>query len=174
MILDTETTGLKSDDRICQLAFKCNNEIYSSYFNPMKEMTKEAQEVNKIDEEMLKTCVKFEDSIMMKILSSMDSYIVVAHFAQFDIGMLAKENIIVKDHICTKTVAKWLYPKFKSHRLQDLKIELNIIGDFDAHNAVGDVFLLEKVTERMIDDISKKFNCDREKSIEKMISITKK
>lgn len=74
--------------------------------------------------------------------------ILVAHNAPFDIGMLKKEGIEVKSNIDTIKIARYLYEgegKFKSFALQKLRygLDLKFEGDAKAHDASGDIKVLE-------------------------------
>ena len=103
IFIDTETTGIGAEDRLCQLAFiaKENGEItetYNELFNPGMKIPPDASAVTHITNKMVEGKPAFKSSdeySRLKELLEKDSSVFVAHNAKFDIGMLAKENITV-------------------------------------------------------------------------------
>lgn len=77
--------------------------------------------------------------------------IFIAHNAKFDMGILFREGIEVRDFIDTKHIAKHFYPDAPNHRLQTLRYYLHC--DIDetslAHSAEGDVRVLVSVYEKL-------------------------
>src|SRR3990167_7732861 len=71
--------------------------------------------------------------------------IVVIHNAEFDLRVLEAENVYLHDTICTKKLAKKLWPDFKGHRLQYLRYRLGLEIDASAHEAMADVLVLQQV-----------------------------
>ena len=77
--------------------------------------------------------------------------IVVAHNAIFDLLMIKKEGIEPQRFICTLRVARHLDPeeKIERYNLQYLRYLLEIEIDATAHDALGDVLVLEQLFERL-------------------------
>lgn len=89
---DTETTGLKSADKICSLCFVSNDGLNKTFlFNPEREVCEEASRVNGFTWDALKKYPTFKECAteVKAILDSAD--ILVAHNAEFDRGMLYQE-----------------------------------------------------------------------------------
>ena len=108
-----------------------------------------------------------------KLFEDKDS-IVVAHNAPFDLIMIKKEGIEPKRFICTLRVARHLDPeeKIERYNLQYLRYLLEIEIDATAHDALGDVLVLEKLYERLKNKIIEKENLNEDEAIEKMIEIS--
>ena len=100
----------------------------------------------------------------------------VAHNARFDLAIIAKEGIVPTRHIDTLRVARALDKSnvIPQYKLQFLRYYLDIEVEADAHDALGDVSVLEKLYERLLDKIMKEDSIDEESAIEKMIEISSK
>jgi len=98
--------------------------------------------------------VPFQDSSdfakIKKLFENKDS-IVVAHNAPFDLLMIKKEGIEPKRFICTLRVARYFdkEEKIDRYNLQYLRYLLEIEIDATAHDALGDVMVLEQLFERL-------------------------
>jgi DNA polymerase III epsilon subunit-like protein len=155
IFLDTETTGIDSTDFLCQLAYKTGDEVYCELFKPEIKISVEASSVTHISNKMVEGKPAFKESQDYKKIKSMledkDS-IMVAHNAKFDIGMIKKEDIIPANTICTLRVARAHDKEHKipQHKLQYLRYYLEIEIEAQAHDALGDVLVLEKLFERFI------------------------
>lgn len=153
--LDTETTGLTLTDRLCQLAYRgegwTDEQEINELYCPPVDIGVEAMSVHHITTAQVREKPAFIDSkeyAEVKRLFKLKTNILVAHNAQFDIGMLKKEGIEVKSNICTQKVARYLYEKegkIKSFALQKLRygFDLQFDGDAKAHDASGDIKVLE-------------------------------
>ena len=194
IFIDTETTGIGAEDRLCQLAFiaKENGEItetYNELFNPGMKIPPDASAVTHITNKMVEGKPAFKSSdeySRLKELLEKDSSVFVAHNAKFDIGMLAKENITVPYHICTLRVARHLDPdgKIPKYNLQFLRYFLEMEIDAPAHDALGDVMVLAELFPRLYKSVAKEMEmnleldqddngCDR-RVIDRMIEISAK
>jgi DNA polymerase III epsilon subunit-like protein len=153
--LDTETTGTGPDDRLCQMAFKTGQGmIVNELFNPGKPIAIEAMAVHHITNEMVKDKPPFRDSAAYHQLSDLvadDNNIVVAHNARFDIGMLQNEGIDPPKVICTLKLARFLDKAgiIPQHNLQYLRYYLELNIEAKAHDALGDVLVLEALFRRI-------------------------
>ena len=173
--LDTETTGTGPDDRLCQLAFKTEQGmIVNELFNPGKPIAIEAMAVHHITNEMVKDRPPFRDSSDYNQLSGLVSdqnNVIVAHNAKFDIGMLQNEGIDPPNVICTLKLARFLDKDgvIPQYNLQYLRYFLDLRVEATAHDALGDILVLEKLFDRIHARI--KNECP-ENSKEEMIRIS--
>jgi len=155
IFFDTETTGNTKDDFLCQLAYKTKEESFSGLYLPPKKISPEASAVHHITNKMVADKPTFQKSPEYQKIKEMfekEDTVVVAHNALFDLGMLKKENINPKNYICTLRVARALDPeeKLEQYKLQYLRYALGIEIDALAHDALGDVLVLEQLFERFL------------------------
>ncbi len=157
LFLDTETTGLTPEDRLCQVAYsighdECGQPITESqYFLPPIPVSLDAMMVNHITNKFLADKEVFQSSLMFARLARLlETHTLVAHNAQFDINMLEREGLKVPSHICTKKVAKHL-ALAERNNLQYLRYALELEIDVPnavAHTAEGDVQVLMALYDR--------------------------
>ena len=171
--VDTETTGLKQHDRLCQLAFlvetidkkeNIDKKMYETFCNPNVQMSAEAFAVNQISDEMLKNKPSLLDTDEYRLLSELNrpENILVAQNAPFDLGMLSKEGFEWKgqvidtvsctrklcneDHRVSATSLQFLREVFDLFEAEEeLASTLNV--EVKAHDAVGDVVSLYALTQ---------------------------
>ncbi len=153
LFLDTETTGL-NDPRLVSLAYTLYDESMISYglFKSAKPISEEAMSVHHITDKMLKNKPLFKDSPdFHKLQKLCDENYIVAHNAQFDIRVLKNEGIIIDEKyvLCTYQLAKKAYPQAPCHKLQFLRYYLGLEVDAIAHNAMGDVMVLQALFDRV-------------------------
>ena len=153
--LDTETTGNGPDDRLCQIAFKPENgPAVCELFNPGKPISIDAMVVHHITEKMVADKPPFmgsEACDKLRQLVSEAENVIVAHNAQFDMTMLHWEGIFSTRTICTLKLARYLdkngvIPKYN---LQYLRYFLGLEIDAKAHDALGDILVLEGLFSRL-------------------------
>lgn len=187
IFFDTETTGNEpKKDFLCQLAYKIGNETFCELYKPSIPIPPEASAVHHITNKMVMDKKTFQEESeykkIKKLFESPDS-IIVAHNAKFDIAIIEKEDIIPKNFICTLRVARYLDKEnvIPQYRLQYLRYYLDIEIEAEAHDALGDVLVLEKLYERLLVKIMKEPACagmespiTEEKAIERMIEISSK
>lgn len=174
---DTETTGNTEADSLCQIAYKNNSESFNGLYKPSKKIPPEASAVHHITNKMIADKPAFRESPeyeKIKNLFEEENNVLVAHNAPFDLLMLKKEDIIPKNFICTLRVARFLDPdeKIERYNLQYLRYLLEIEVDATAHDALGDVVVLEKLFERLKNKIKKEDNLSEEETIQKMQEIS--
>ncbi|MDB4983852.1 MAG: exonuclease RNase and polymerase exodeoxyribonuclease, partial [Patescibacteria group bacterium] len=192
IFLDTETTGIGQDDRLCQLAFisKVDGEIIETYnelFNPGRKIPPEASAVTHITNKMVDDKPAFKDCddfLRIKDLLEQENSVMVAHNAKFDLGMLAHENIHSKNYICTLKVARYLDAdgKIPRYNLQFLRYFLEMEIDAQAHDALGDIKVLCELFPRLYKSMAKELGievaeddtCCDPKVLEKMFEISSK
>ena len=154
IFFDTETTGNTEKDFLCQIAYKSGDEKFVGLYKPEIKIPPEASAVHHITNKMVadkKSFSESEDRQKIKELFERKNSVVVAHNAPFDLMIIKKEGIEPKKFICTLRVARALdkEEKIDRYNLQYLRYLLEIEIDADAHDALGDVLVLEKLFERL-------------------------
>jgi len=178
IFLDTETTGTAEKDRLCQLAYKTEDgDIVNELFKPPLPIEIDAMCVHHITNEMVESKPAFKDSNDHRKLVDLlndDKNILVAHNAKFDVDMLIKEGVHPKKAICSLKLARSLDPNgvIPRYSLQYLRYFLGIQIEATAHDALGDILVLEKLFERLFFRMSKDIG---PKAVEdKMLEISSK
>ncbi len=177
IFLDTETTGNMPEDKLCQLCYKIGDKIVDELYKPTLPISIESMAVHHITEKMVAGKPAFIGSPEYKELEelfSKEDSVMIAHNAKFDVGMLEKEGLKVGKTIDTFRVARHLDPegKISSYRLQYLRYLLGIEVEATAHDAKGDVLVLEKLFERLLKKIMETENLSRETAIDQMVDIS--
>jgi DNA polymerase III epsilon subunit-like protein len=165
IFFDTETTGNTNNDFLCQIAYKNGEESFEGLYNPGMKIPPEASAVHHISNKMVLDKDKFQESkdySKIKDLFENPNNVVVAHNAPFDLMIIKKENIIPGNLICTLRVARELDPegKIERYNLQYLRYLLEIEVEATAHDALGDVLVLERLFERLKNKIKENENLD--------------
>ena len=176
IFLDTETTGIGPEDRLCQIAYKAGDSpAVCELFNPDVPISIDAMAIHHITNKMVQEKPRFKDSeiytILKEILSD-DTNVMVAHNARFDVAMLNKEGIHPRNVICTIKLARHLdrngvIPKYN---LQYLRYYLGLEIEAQAHDAFGDIRVLEAVFNRIYTKFQK--NHGMEDPITEMIHVS--
>lgn len=155
LFLDTETTGLTDDDRLCQLAYKCDDIVVNELFNPGREIGYGAMAVHHITNEQVREKELFQESAHYEFLKNLlddENVILVAHNAPFDIKMIEREGLKVKKYIDTLKIARYLLkddPAIDRYSLQHLRYYFKIQDEAVAHDAWGDIVILEEIFDRL-------------------------
>jgi DNA polymerase III epsilon subunit-like protein len=150
IFLDTETTGIGPEDRLCQVAYKFQAVENEALFKPPVPIGIDAMAVAHITNKMVTDKEPFLDSAMHKALGEIFSgeHILVAHNAGFDVEMLRREKLEPKKIIDTFKLAQYLdvpgeIPKYA---LQYLRYYYELeVDNAPAHDALGDIRVLEKL-----------------------------
>lgn len=183
IFFDTETTGNTEKDFLCQIAYKNidtekkTGESFCGLYKPPIRIPPEASAIHHITNKMLEDKPLFKESNdfeKIKEIFEDENNVVVAHNAIFDLTMLKKENITPKNFICTLRVARELDKegKIEKYNLQYLRYLLEIDIEAEAHNALGDVLVLEKLFERLFKKIMLEDNLSEDEAVEKMVEIS--
>lgn len=181
IFFDTETTGNTEDDVLIELAYKTkagsDEEKFVALYNTTRKIPPEASAVHHFTNKMLVDKPFFKESqeySTIKNLFEDTNTILVAHNAVFDLAMMKKEDIHPGKFICTLRVARQLdeEEKIERYNLQYLRYYLGIEVDAVAHDAMGDVTVLEKLFERLLAGVMKKYELNEAQAIEKMIEIS--
>lgn len=178
IFLDTETTGNEpKNDFLCQLAYKTNDETFCELYKPSIPIPPEASAVHHITNKMVADKKAFKESAeytrIKNLLESPDS-VMVAHNNKFDSEIIKNEGITPLNTICTLRIARALDKNnvIPQYRLQFLRYYLDIDIKAEAHDALGDVLVLEKLYERLLNKIMEEDSLSEEKAIDKMIDIS--
>jgi len=177
IFFDTETTGNTEKDFLCQIAYKTGDERFVGLYKPPIKIPPEASAVHHITNKMLVDKISFSenpDSKKIKALFEDENSVVVAHNAQFDLMIIKKEEINPKNSICTLRLARYLDPegKIERYNLQYLRYLLELDVEALAHDALGDVLVLEKLFGRLKNKLMESEKLNEEEAIEKMIEIS--
>ncbi len=185
IILDTETTGNKEEDRICQLSYLVVNEnleieeIHNELVRPDVDIKFEAMAVHHITPEMVQNVPKIRHTKAFKRLKELNSpeNLIVIHNAPFDLDMLSKDgfNSFFK-LIDTNRVIRHLNPEgkfslqYNRYALGLYKQEKEICEkhniEINAHDALGDVIVLYLLYKYIRENF--------DKNIDELIELTQK
>lgn len=175
IFLDTETTGIDPlVDRIVQVAYKHDGKISSSYFKPDVPISVKSMSISHITNEMVKDSEEFTSSQMKRELQAiLASNTLVAHNAGFDVDMLYKEGVKVSTYIDTLKVIRYLDVdnQIPEYGLQYLRYFLGFNIEAKAHDAEGDVLVLEKLFNYLYERMEKE---GFEDVLDEMIEISSK
>jgi DNA polymerase III epsilon subunit-like protein len=178
IFLDTETTGNEpKKDFLCQLAYKTKTETFCELYKPPIPIPPEASAITHITNKHVSNKPTFKESPEYKKIKTLledKNSVMVAHNNKFDFEILKNENIFPSNTICTLRVARTLDKNniIPQYRLQYLRYYLDIDIEAPAHDALGDVLVLEKLYERLLDKIMKEDKITEEQAVEKMIEIS--
>jgi exodeoxyribonuclease X len=143
LFLDTETTGRDENARLVQLAFKCGKVKDNLLYKPAVPITFEAMSVHHITNEMVAEKPEFSVISRQGIQKLLDENIMVAHNAPFDIEILKREGVEVKQFIDTLKVVQNLFD-LSMYKLQFLRYNFGLeVTQVRAHDAEGDIEVLE-------------------------------
>lgn len=179
IFFDTETTGNGDGDRLCQLAVKergVEEPVVNATYKPPVPISIESMAIHHITPKMVADRPYFAQSPEfkeMKELFESAETLAVAHNAAFDVSMLLREGIAPKRTICTYKVAYALDTKetIGIYRLQYLRYLLGIEIDAVAHDAWGDVLVLEALFERLLQKMIEQEGSE-EAALEAMLEIS--
>ena len=176
VFLDTETTGIGADSRLCQVAYKFGGAESEALFKPPVPIEVEAMSISHITNKMVADKESFSGSQMQKDLQEIfaSENILVAHNAGFDAEMLRREQIEVKKIIDTFKIAQHLdadaeVPKYN---LQYLRYYFDLdVANAPAHDALGDVRVLEKLFDYYFQKMLVEIESE-EKVLQEMLEIS--
>ncbi len=179
IFFDTETTGVNNTDFLCQLAYKTASETFCELYKPEIKIPAEASAIHHISNKMVMDKLSFRESPSFQNIKKLfedENSVAVAHNAKFDLAIMKKEGISPKNVICTLRVARALDKenKLPQHKLQFLRYFLDIEIEATAHDALGDVLVLEKLFERLLKKIIEENKISEAEAIDEMIEISSK
>lgn len=174
IILDTETTGMAENDRICQLSYLVLDEdlnieeIHNDLCLPPLPIGFEAMAIHHITPEMLEnkpSCKKTKAYQRLCELNTQENLMIIQN-AAFDLSMLAKEGFSFEMNLIdTFRILRALYAKDAPHSLQFKRYQwglykqeqalINKLGiEVKAHDALGDVIVLKHLFEKIAQEHS--------------------
>lgn len=171
IFLDTETTGLEDNDKICSIAtiYTSENTFASRYelINEGKKISFKASSINHITNEMLQNKVKLIDSDIYAFLNEYNNSetTIVGHNINFDMQKLCNAGFHFKGTLIdTLRVTKHLVPECESYALQVLRYELKLYKsekkealkcglseNIIAHHASFDALLVKLLYDYLVD-----------------------
>ncbi|MBI5422210.1 3'-5' exonuclease [Candidatus Peregrinibacteria bacterium] len=175
LFLDTETTDSDENARLVQLAYKEANtdEIVNELFKPPVPISIDAMAVHHITNEMVEDKPPFIGSATReRLIAVLPERILVAHSAPFDIRVLANEGVETQAFINTLRVARHVVDAPK-HSLQYLRYFLKLNVKAQAHDAAGDVLVLESLYDHLVTVVRERFQLALGQPVaEKMLELT--
>lgn len=180
LFLDTETTGI-AEGRLIQVAYRARGAdaaMHVEYFKPPVPIEIEAMAVHHITEKHVAARPQFSGSgthAALKAFLADPSTILIAHNAKFDMGVLAREGLPVEvcRFICTMKVAQSMYD-LPQYKMQYLRYLWGIEDDeATAHDAEGDVAILEKVFAHMLAEYIKRHDASEAAALDAFVEISK-
>jgi exodeoxyribonuclease X len=178
VFLDTETTGNNPEARLCQVAYKFSGKEVEGFFKPPIPISIDAMAISHITNKMVEDEEVFSDSQMKKDLEKIfsEGNILVAHNADFDSNILKNDGIIVGRKIDTVKIAQYLDEKgdIPRYSLQYLRYYFDLDldpKDAPAHNALGDIRVLEKLFDYLFEKMEENL-IGEEEVLEKMLEIS--
>jgi DNA polymerase III epsilon subunit-like protein len=177
IFFDTETTGNTEKDFLVQIAYKSKDGSFTGLYKPEIKIPPEASAVHHITNKMVADKPTFKEStdqMFIKKLFEENDSVVVAHNAPFDLAIIKKESIEPKKFICTLRLVRYLdkEEKIDRYNLQYLRYLLDLDVEAVAHDAMGDVLVLEKLFERLKNKMMSENNISEDEIIKKMIEIS--
>jgi exodeoxyribonuclease X len=169
VFFDTETTGNTDEDFLCQLAYVHDGKEFSELYKPPVTIPPEASAVHHLTNKMVADKPVFRESPDYKTVKTLFENgvaVPVAHNAKFDIAMMKKEGIEISQAICTLRLARHLDQenKIPKYNLQFLRYYLGIEIEAQAHDALGDVKVLEALFARLKNKMIEQCDGDEEKA----------
>ncbi|MFA6427667.1 MAG: exonuclease domain-containing protein [Candidatus Magasanikbacteria bacterium] len=175
IFLDTETTDCDANARLIQLAYKHmpGGTVVNEYFKPPVPISFGAMATHHVTNEMAADKPMFEGSRHQNTLRELlKTSAVVAHNAPFDIMILKNDGLEVQEYIDTLRIARHILDS-EQYALQYLRYSLNLGVQGVAHDALGDIMVLEALFEYLKMHIAEKFSLGSEQEIlEKMFELT--
>jgi DNA polymerase III epsilon subunit-like protein len=160
LFLDVEATGIEKEDRLLQLAYRHGSTDRNELFKPPVPIKLPAMAVHHVTEAMVADKQPFALSGLKEELQllSAKGAIFVAHNAPYDLGMLAKEGVTFPRFIDTLKIARYVDAggKFENHQLQYLRYYYGVEVEATAHDAFGDIVVLEAVFAKLYLEFLKK------------------
>ena len=189
IFFDTETTGGAEHDRLIQLGVKERPTsprlrgtsgdvfVHNAIYKPPVPISIESMAIHHITEKIAADKPLFGEAPeyeKMKNLFEHEDTVAVAHNAAFDIAMLAREGIALKNTICTYKIARALDPNelIGNYRLQYLRYLLGLEIEATAHDAFGDVLVLEALFERLLAKMVEQQKGGEEAALREMIAVS--
>ncbi len=171
IFLDTETTGLEKEDKICSLGiiFLEDNEVNSKYelLNEGKKISPKASSVNHITNEMLhdKSSVIDGNIYTFLVENNNEHTTIIGHNINYNLQKLSEIGFNFKGLVIdTLRVAKHLIEECESYALQVLRYELKLYkkeileatlckveGTVLSHHALYDALIIKLLYDYLLE-----------------------
>lgn len=178
VFFDLETGGFSRQKDILQIALKSEKKIMSVYLTPSKNIDAQASEVTGLTKngrqlflhgELVPTLVpkKAAAQVIEYLESFGTKVILIAHNCDFDsdrivslykrLCMIEPFERVVQGFVDTLSLFRKKFPERKSHKLGDLAKDFLEVSTDNAHNAIFDIDILEKLATKYLswEDLSK-------------------
>lgn len=129
VVIDVETTGLESADRICAVGMTVEDETFFELIHPGKKIPPQASAIHHITNEMVKDAPHFAESGSDERIRALNvpGNILISHNAPFELALLQKEGIAWQGEVIdTLKCAKSLMDDLEGYSLQFLRYELRL------------------------------------------------
>jgi len=174
VLLDTETTDIVNP-RLVQLAYKntTTGASVNALFKPPEPISFGSMATHHITEAMVADKPVFIGSaFQLELIDLVQKSIIVAHNVAFDQTTLANEGVGILRSIDTEQVARHVV-KSDRYALQYLRYALDLNVAAQAHDAWGDVLVLEALFNYLKTTVQKMFSLfTEEEIIEKMMELS--
>ncbi len=158
IIADTETTGVKKTDKVCEIAWKQINpenlEVIASGYsliNPEIPIALDAAAVHGIRDEDVANAPTIEQYMANEgSIFKEPNLIMIAHNASFDFRFLQPFMHETAQTLCTLKCSRQVFPESPNHKQGTLALYLGMVIDRSkAHSADGDLDVLLFLTKKL-------------------------
>ncbi len=160
ILADTETTGVKATDAVCEVAYREIDSDFNtvregaSLINPGMPIHYAASAVNGITDAMVADAPMISDyfeSVGNPLMG--DDVVMIAHNAAFDFRFLQPHMSEAAQTLCTLKCARVVYPAAENHKQGTLAAMLGIVVAREkAHSADGDLDVLAQLLQCLCRD----------------------
>lgn len=160
VVIDLETTGFSpASDKIIEIAaiVVVDNEIVDRYdvlVNPQRDIPDNIVNLTGITNNMVKNS-PIIDKVIPEFLSIIDSYVIVGHNVNFDLGFISEncEHIGIKFEkyfVDTLKYSRKVFPELEHHKLGDVCSALNIENKM-SHRALSDCIATHECFQKLME-----------------------
>ena len=179
IFIDTETTGTGPNDRLIQVGYRTTDGVdVNEFYSTDKKIEIGAMATHHITEKMIADKPSFAGSPIYAELQERfeKNHVFIAHNAPFDVSFIEREGLKVGPVIDTLKIARSLDPheKIDSYALQYLRYLLGIDVEANAHDAWGDILVLEQLFYRLLKKVVEEKQISQDEAIDWMISESQK
>ena len=159
LLVDTETTGISAEDKVCEMAYVEIDDAFNvirsgnSLINPGIPINYAASAVNGITDVMVKDAPALEDYMLSEGSPLRGEVTLIAHNLDFDFRFLKQYTDEGVGKLCTLKCARVLYPDAANHKQGTLAAMLGIqVAREKAHSADGDMDVLLQLLQCLCRD----------------------
>ena len=149
LLVDTETTGISVNDKVCEMAYVEIDDAFNvirsgnSLINPGIPIHYSASSINGITDVMVKDAPTLDDYMLSEGSPLQGEVTLIAHNLDFDFRFLKAYTDDGVGKLCTLKCARVLYPDAANHKQGTLAAMLGIqVAREKAHSADGDLDVL--------------------------------